>query len=266
MKKYQTIRDKIHDQKKSPFHIYRELTVGDSSVSQFVLYEILISTVGLIPGGLGLLLRKKLFPPMFAGCGSRLVMGRSVTLRHPKRICIGNSVTIDDFALLDARGGATKGIELGDQVIINRNCELKSKADSIEIGPRSIIGANTSITSLSGVVLGRGVLVGRLCTLSAGAYPIDDMTTMMIDLGPYSKGPIRIEDDVWIGAGAMILGGVTVSTHAVIGAGALVTKSVPRGAVVGGVPARLLRWRAQERSAATGEHVETTLLVGDGWI
>ncbi|MGC1951442.1 MAG: acyltransferase [Gammaproteobacteria bacterium] len=252
MKKYQTIRSHLHDQTKSALRAYRELTVGDStSAWHFVLYESLTCTIGLIPGALGLLLRKKLYPRLLGGCGSRLIVGRSVTLRHPRHIRIGDNVTIDDFALLDARGDATEGIELGNQVIINRNCELKCKAGPIKIGARSIIGSNSSITSLSGVELGRGVLVGRNCTFSAGAYPIDDMATMMVDLGPYSKGRIHIEDDVWIGTGAMILGGITVGSHAVIGAGALVTKPVPSGAVVGGVPAHLLRWRVAKPSEAT---------------
>jgi len=54
---------------------------------------------------------------------------------------------------------------------------------------------------------------------------------------------VTIEDDVWVGHGAAILKGVTIGTGAVVGAGAVVTKDVPPYAVVGGVPARILRYR-----------------------
>ena len=65
-----------------------------------------------------------------------------------------------------------------------------------------------------------------------------------------SKGPIAIGDDVWIGTGAMILSGVTVGQGAVIAAGSVVTKNVEPYAIVGGVPARLIRYRFDEATRA----------------
>lgn len=60
------------------------------------------------------------------------------------------------------------------------------------------------------------------------------------------RGPVVVKDDVWIGMGAMILSGVTIGQGAVVGAGAVVTKDVPPYAVVGGVPAKLIRYRLSE--------------------
>lgn len=61
-----------------------------------------------------------------------------------------------------------------------------------------------------------------------------------------SRGPIVVKDDVWIGLGARILSGVTIGQGAVIAAGAVVVKDVPPYAIVGGVPAKLIRWRFSE--------------------
>jgi maltose O-acetyltransferase len=55
--------------------------------------------------------------------------------------------------------------------------------------------------------------------------------------------PIVIQDNVWIGAGAKVLGGVTIHKGAVIGANAVVTRDIPENAIVAGVPARVIRFR-----------------------
>lgn len=105
--------------------------------------------------------------------------------------------------------------------------------------------------------------IGKFCSFAAGVkifgggeHRIDCVTTypfpimsnifpFVKDVGDYptSKGPTVIKNDVWIGANALILSGVTIGNGAVIGAGALVSKDVPDYAVMGGNPARLIRYR-----------------------
>jgi acetyltransferase-like isoleucine patch superfamily enzyme len=60
----------------------------------------------------------------------------------------------------------------------------------------------------------------------------------------FTKAPIVIGSYVWIGANATVVEGVTIADHAIVAAGAVVTSDVPPGAIVGGVPARVVRWRA----------------------
>ena len=68
-----------------------------------------------------------------------------------------------------------------------------------------------------------------------------------------SKGPIIIEDEVWLGYGVMVLSGVRIGRGAVVGAGSVVTKDVPAGAIAVGVPACVMRMReSQDQPAAIG--------------
>lgn len=73
--------------------------------------------------------------------------------------------------------------------------------------------------------------------------------TMILNKGPeaISKGDIVIEDDVWIGSSSMIMSGVKVGQGAIVAAGAVVTKDVPPYAIVGGVPAKVIKYRFDEK-------------------
>lgn len=237
------IRDKLAQAQTSPLKTYMGLTVGSVGFPKFLLYELLTSLFGLIPGGLGILLRKKLYPSLFATSGRGLIIGRNVVLRHPAKIQLHDNVTIDDNTLLDGRGSGDDGVVIEDNVIINRNCMIQAKAGFIRIGERTTIGSNSVIVSMSGVELGNAVMIAGGCYISAGSYHIGNKESAIMDQGAYSKGPIRISDNCWIGTSAVILDGVTIGEGAIIGAGAVVTKDVPAGAIVAGVPAKVIRMR-----------------------
>ena len=104
-------RDKLVEAQTSPFRTYMDLTVGDEGVAHFALYEFLTSFLGPLPGGLGFLLRKKLYRRLFRHCGGGLIIGRNVVIRHGKRIELMNGVTIDDNSLIDARGAGDAGLD-----------------------------------------------------------------------------------------------------------------------------------------------------------
>ena len=235
------IRERLAKGHQSPFKTYMDLTVGESSLLQFIIYELLTSFLGPIPGGVGFFLRKTFYPRLFKKIGRGLIIGRNVVIRHPGNIIIGNNVTIDDNCLIDARGAGLQGVVLEDNTIINRNCMIQSKVGLIHLGKRVSIGCNSVIVSMDGVEIGEAVLIAGGCNISAGSYHFDDANKPVMDQGVYTAGPIRIGDKAWIGTNVTILDGVKIGSGAVIGAGAVVTKEVPENSVAVGVPARIVR-------------------------
>jgi maltose O-acetyltransferase len=96
---------------------------------------------------------------------------------------------------------------------------------------------------LSGeVYIGPHVTMGPDCFLITGDHPVPPDGGRFRDMTPTSR-PIRIEEDVFLGARAILLPGVTVGRGAAVGAGSVVTKDVPSGSVVVGNPARVIRSR-----------------------
>jgi acetyltransferase-like isoleucine patch superfamily enzyme len=113
----------------------------------------------------------------------------------------------------------------------------------VEVGAGSSISNNTSLNGMqAGIRIGPKVMIAPGCCLVAFDHGTALGDVPMIDQ-PEVQAPITIEADVWIGANCTITKGVTIHTGAVVAANSVVTKDVPARAVVGGVPARLLRMR-----------------------
>lgn len=104
------------------------------------------------------------------------------------------------------------------------------------------------IASRSTIRIGNKVMFGPEVTIRGGNHSTDHIGRFMVDIGDHDKKAeddrgVAIEDDVWVGARVIILQGVTIGRGAIIGAGAVVTKRVPPYAIVGGNPAKLIRFR-----------------------
>ncbi|QOT16042.1 DapH/DapD/GlmU-related protein [Paenarthrobacter sp. YJN-5] len=133
--------------------------------------------------------------------------------------------------------------EVGNGINVEHGASF-GKGDRIRIGDRSGIGINSRLDGP--VTIGRDVMMGPEVMIYALGHNFTDTDTPMIEQGMSVPREVVIEDDVWIGARAIILPGVTIGTGSVVAASAVVTKSVPPFSVVAGNPARLVKSRLAE--------------------
>ena len=114
----------------------------------------------------------------------------------------------------------------------------------IEIGKNCCIGDYNHITCINKIIIGNNLLTGKWITITDNSHGTTDKKSLLsspIKRFLYSKGPVIIGNNVWIGDKASILPGVTIGDGAVIAANAVVTRDVPAYTVVGGNPAKLLK-------------------------
>ncbi len=127
---------------------------------------------------------------------------------------------------------------LGTKSVIESYCCINNAVGDVLIGNHTRIGIHNTI--IGPVTIGNHVNLAQGITVTALNHNFID-TTLRIDEQGISTNPVVIGDDVWIGANAVILPGVTIGRHVVIAAGAVVTKDVPDNCVVGGIPAKVLK-------------------------
>ena len=111
--------------------------------------------------------------------------------------------------------------------------------EKLFIGTDTGISSGTQINAAGTIRIGKSVLIGPNCVIWSQNHKYK-MPNIEIRLQGYENSPVIIEDDVWIAASCVILPGVTIEKGAVIAAGAVVTKSCQAGAVVAGVPGRMI--------------------------
>lgn len=235
----------LQDERKSPLRKYADFFVGRRGLWPLLEYELYTALGSMCPGAFGYLARQVLYKRLLGRCGGGVQFGRNVALRHPGKMHIGAGTAIDDDCLLDARGVSDGGFVIGDRVLIARACLIQSKSDAgtIAIGDDCSIGGQSTLSASGGIRLGRYVMVAGQCYIGGGRYHTERSGVPMMKQGIYSRGPVVVEDDVWVGAGARLLDGVTVGEGAVIGAGAVVSKDIPPYAIAAGVPAKLVAFR-----------------------
>lgn len=167
-------------------------------------------------------------------CGLYLLVGKRLPSEgFPfARSCSWIRVRLLKLWIFDRVG---RNVDIGDGVMF-------SGYKSINGGDNFGFGKGCRVYAAGGITIGSFVMIGPYVTLITSNHRYRTQFSPTENYDEFK--PIIIHDDVWIGERAMILPGVTIGTGAIIGAGAIVTKDVPEYAVVGGNPAKVLKFRA----------------------
>ncbi len=147
------------------------------------------------------------------------------------------------------RAAAAKGfiVSCGKNVNIEHNATFSSRTS---IGDNSGIGVNCVCGGE--LIIGRDVMMGPNVTIFSRNHEFSNTDIPMWKQGFKEAKPCCIGDDVWIGKGVMIMPGINIGSHSIIGAGAVVTKDVPEWAIVAGNPAVVKKYRIENKSRMEG--------------
>ena len=127
---------------------------------------------------------------------------------------------------------------LGDYSVIESFACINNAVGDVMIGDHTRIGLHNTI--IGPVIIGSHVNLAQGITVTALNHNFED-SEKRIDEQGVSTSAVVIEDDIWIGANAVVLPGVTIGHHSVVAAGAVVTKDVPPHSLVAGVPAKIIK-------------------------
>jgi acetyltransferase-like isoleucine patch superfamily enzyme len=143
-------------------------------------------------------------------------------------------------------------ISIGRNFSSLNNLRLEAIDDyaGVKFTPELVIGNDVSITAdchmgcINKIVIGNNVLIASKVFISDHSHGEVDKQIKNVPPAKrklFSKGPVIIEDNVWIGEGVSILSGVTIGKNSIVGANAVVTKSLPANSIAGGIPAKVLK-------------------------
>jgi UDP-3-O-[3-hydroxymyristoyl] glucosamine N-acyltransferase len=175
-----------------------------------------------------------------------LFFGNGVKLFNARNMRFGKWVQLEDYVYVSALG--KRPIEFGNNVKIGAYSRVITSTSFNDVGAGIKIGDNVGLGEFSylggagGLEIGEDCIIGQYLSCHPENHNFDDPSQLIRLQGTTRKG-IKIGKNCWIGAKVTILDGVTIGDNCVIAAGAVVTKSMPADAIIGGVPARVLKMK-----------------------
>jgi acetyltransferase-like isoleucine patch superfamily enzyme len=166
------------------------------------------------------------------------------------KLRLGRRLKLDGLAFIGPgcrlEVGRDAVLELGRWSWIGHGCKIRCHEGAVSVGAKSVMGQECTISAFQHVSVGRECVIADRVMMIDFDHGMAEVERPIREQGIY-KRDVRVGNNVWIGYGACVLRGCTVGDNAVIGANAVVAADVDPNAVVGGVPARLIRMREAPR-------------------
>lgn len=206
------------------------------------MYVILVSRLLQLVRGL-------LVKPFLKTSQGIIFKGKNVKIQHLNKISTGANLILEDNVYINAL--SKTGINFGSNVTIQRDSILICTGVIRDLGVGINIGDNVGLNSRvyfggqGGIEIGNNVIVGPDVKIFSENHNYEKTDVLIKDQGESRLG-VKIGNDCWIGAGAIILDGVNLSDGCVVAAGSVVTKSFEAFSVIGGIPAKKIKTRELE--------------------
>jgi acetyltransferase-like isoleucine patch superfamily enzyme len=179
--------------------------------------------------------RPRLFPPL-------LVSGA-------RRIRLGDYTLLEPFVALSVGGEGR--IEIGAQCELRSFARLEADVGQIVLGDRCSVNPFCLLNGYGGIFIGNDVRIASHAVILSSTHRYEDPSVPIESQGVLGKKTV-IGDDVWLGSHCVVVGGVRIGAHSIIGAGAVVLDDIPEYGVAAGVPARVIRLRTRQDAVSRG--------------
>lgn len=192
------------------------------------------------------LLRGLYIKPFLNKSKGILFIGKRVKLRFKNKIKFGKSVIIGDYVEINAL--SKNGVSIGNNVSILKNTIIECTGVIRNIGEGLIIGDNVGIAQncfiqvRGSVIFENNIILGPNVSIFSENHIFENPELPVSVQGESRKG-VYIESGVWIGTRSVVLDGVRIGKNSIVAAGSIVNKDVPPYSIVGGVPAKVIKYR-----------------------
>jgi acetyltransferase-like isoleucine patch superfamily enzyme len=231
-----------------------------SNLSTYALEQVVLSTCGWIPTIVGIGVRALAYRLLMKLDGLPAIEA-GVRIVYASNVRLGKGVYLDHGVYLHA---LPNGITIGEGTFLMHHTTLhvfnfrNLPQAGITIGKNCFFGEFNVMRGQGGIQIGNDVYTGPMVQIVAVNHVYDDPHRPIREQGVTAQG-IVIEDDVWIGAGATVVDGVTIGRGSIIGAGAVVTSDIPPYSIAVGIPAKPVKDRRQ----ITNNHRQKQVFFGE---
>jgi acetyltransferase-like isoleucine patch superfamily enzyme len=174
----------------------------------------------------------------------KVFLGKGCCINNKRNIFFGSNVTIENNVSIDgyAKNKLCFGnnVKIGAYSQISCTSHLSKYGEGITIGNNSAFGRYTEFGAAGGIEIGNDVIAGSYISFHSENHNFNDTSKLIREQGVTSKG-IKIGNNVWIGAKVTFLDGSIIGNNCVVAAGAVVNSVFPDNAVIGGVPAKIIK-------------------------
>lgn len=177
--------------------------------------------------------------------------GRHIKILEKKKLFVGSKTKLHDFVYIDAL--SREGVVLGEKTVLGRGTRIECSGSlscvgkGIRIGNRTTFGNGCFFGAAGGITIGEDVIAGQCIRFHSENHNYSDLNILIREQGVTHRG-IKVGNNCWIGSGAVFLDGAELGDGCVVAANAVVAGIFPENTVIGGIPAKILKRRGEQKT------------------